>query len=135
MTTSNTLKSILRKSILTLTIASAAFSSQSAQAGAFAVDSRNGDWTWAYATANVGDAATQYRVAVERAVYWGGNVNFIRCAQFNVPRGTRVECAVGYVPGKGWCGNWALNGASSLDGLRRQGAYAWSMRVVASWTE
>jgi len=127
------LQMVVRNSILVLTVATAAFGSHSAQAGAFAVDSRNG--AWGCAQAREGDPARQYNLAVNRAVNRGGAVPYIRCAQFNLPSGTYVACSIGYVPGKGWCGNWAINGVDSADGLRRQNAYPWTIQFVNCWWE
>lgn len=125
----------MRSAVLLLTMTCAIAPRQVANAGAFAVDSRNGNYTYAHAEARDGTATQQYNLAIKRAISWGATLPYIRCSQFNVPRGTRVECSVGYVPGKGWCGNWALNGAKSADGLLRQGAIPSSIFVAFTWIE
>jgi hypothetical protein len=131
----NITRSAVRHLLLGLTLGCVVTATQQARAGAFAVDSRNGNYTYAHAEARDGTPQQQYNLAIKRAIYWGASLPYIRCAQFNVPKGTRVQCSVGYVPGKGWCGNWAINGANSADGLIRQGAVRSSIFLAFSWVE
>jgi hypothetical protein len=109
----------IRKAIFTVAVTASSVGGYSAQAGAFAVDSRNG--AWGCSEAREGAPAQQYNLAVNRAVNRGGAVPYIRCAQFTLPRGTMVYCYFGYVPNKGWCGNWATTPSAAIDGLVRQG--------------
>ena len=137
MKKANILMNLGRVTLLGVSLTAGLFHTSSAQAGAVATDARTG----ASGIGRVweGSPSRQQALAVDRAIRNGGSAATIRSYQFNVPAGCYVAYYIGWVPGKGWAGNWSYAydpntaQARACDGLIRQNAS--SIQFYACWQE